>query len=149
MYIKGGKSKSGFVLLEVIAFLAVASTLILLYSKIVAGNYIKSSMYNIKDDILTVNDEERALILETAEEINNTAALKETIANNESFFNLNYEKTSNLNNKLKFQIKKGRCFLVLTKAKTVFYREVKIKEDTNSHKYYIIPLYLQGYNFEL
>lgn len=75
MHIKKNKTtenkRSGYVLLEAIVILAVVASICMFLNKVVANNYLKSSIIYTRDDIKTLSDFEEKTLLDAMKRFSN------------------------------------------------------------------------------
>lgn len=149
MYLK--KRKQGYILLEVLLLVGVVSFLLMVNSKVIVENITKSSLYQIKDDILTLSLNESNLIYEANLEINNSEELVETLADSNKVKSLNYNYTYSKDKNLKIKMVKGQMFLIRYENKKELYRlmDFKVKKIDDKEQIAITPTKYISYNLNL
>lgn len=149
MYLK--KRKQGYILLEVLLLVGVVSFLLMVNSKIIVENITKSSLYQIKEDILTLTLNESNLIYEANLEINNSEELVETLADSNKAKSLNYNYTYSKDKNLKIKMVKGQMFLIRYEKNKELYRwmDFKVKKVDDKEQIIITPKKYISYNLNL
>ena len=120
-------------MLEVVMFLNVLLILIVLSSKMIIANVSKFSLYEIKEDILTLSSEEYELLNEVKESV-----LKQYKEDR----NLEFQYTFSKNNNMQFIIKENEMFIKeddLRSYESIRKINVIVKEDENKTEIIFIP----------
>ena len=113
-------------MLEVVMLLNVLLILIVLSSKMIIANVSKFSLYEIKEDILTLSSEEYELLNEV----------------NKEDRNLEFQYTFSKNNNMQFIIKENEMFIKeddLRSYESIRKINVIVKEDENKTEIIFIP----------
>ena len=105
------KKKQGVVMLEVLLLLNVLLVLIVCNSKIITNNLSKLQLYQIKEDILTLNDLEYEILKEVQELAKNDDEIAQVIKNHKEDLSIKYQYNFSGNENLKFIIEKGKIYL--------------------------------------
>ena len=85
------KKKQGVVMLEVLLLLNVLLVLIVCNSKIITNNLSKLQLYQIKEDILTLNDLEYEILKEVQELAKNNDEIAQVIKNHKEDLSIKYQ----------------------------------------------------------
>ena len=105
------KKKQGVVMLEVLLLLNVLLVLIVCNSKIITNNLSKIQLYQIKEDILTLNDLEYGILKEVQELTKNNDEIAQIIKNHKEDLSIKYQYNFSGNENLKFIIENGNIYL--------------------------------------
>lgn len=105
------KKKQGVVMLEVLLLLNVLLVLIVCNSKIITNNLSKLQLYQIKEDILTLNDLEYEILKEVQELAKNDDEIAQVIKNHKEDLSIKYQYNFSGNENLKFIIENGNIYL--------------------------------------
>ena len=105
------KKKQGVVMLEVLLLLNVLLVLIVCNSKIITNNLSKIQLYQIKEDILTLNDLEYEILKEVQELAKNNDEIAQVIKNHKEDLSIKYQYSFSGNENLKFIIENGNIYL--------------------------------------
>ena len=105
------KKKQGVVMLEVLLLLNVLLVLIVCNSKIITNNLSKLQLYQIKEDILTLNDLEYEILKEVQELAKNNDEIALVIKNHKEDLSIKYQYNFSGNENLKFIIENGNFYL--------------------------------------
>lgn len=105
------KKKQGVVMLEVLLLLNVLLVLIVCNSKIITNNLSKIQLYQIKEDILTLNDLEYEILKEVQELAKNNDEIAQVIKNHKEDLSIKYQYNFSGNENLKFIIENGNIYL--------------------------------------
>lgn len=105
------KKKQGVVMLEVLLLLNVLLVLIVCNSKIITNNLSKLQLYQIKEDILTLNDLEYEILKEVQELAKNNDEIAQVIKNHKEDLSIKYQYNFSGNENLKFIIENGNIYL--------------------------------------
>ena len=105
------KKKQGVVMLEVLLLLKVLLVLIVCNSKIITNNLSKLQLYQIKEDILTLNDLEYEILKEVQELAKNDDEIAQVIKNHKEDLSIKYQYSFSGNENLKFIIENGNIYL--------------------------------------
>lgn len=105
------KKKQGVVMLEVLLLLNVLLVLIVCNSKIITNNLSKIQLYQIKEDILTLNDLEYEILKEVQELAKNDDEIAQVIKNHKEDLSIKYQYSFSRNENLKFIIENGNIYL--------------------------------------
>ena len=105
------KKKQGVVMLEVLLLLNVLLVLIVCNSKIITNNLSKLQFYQIKEDILTLNDLEYEILKEVQELAKNNDEIAQVIKNHKEDLSIKYQYNFSGNENLKFIIENGNIYL--------------------------------------
>ena len=105
------KKKQGVVMLEVLLLLNVLLVLIVCNSKIITNNLSKLQLYQIKEDILTLNDLEYEILKEVQELAKNDDEIAQVIKNHKEDLSIKYQYNFSGNENLKFIIENGNMYL--------------------------------------
>ena len=105
------KKKQGVVMLEVLLLLNVLLVLIVCNSKIITNNLSKLQLYQIKEDILTLNDLEYEILKEVQELAKNDDEIAQVIKNHKEDLSIKYQYSFSGNENLKFIIENGNIYL--------------------------------------
>ena len=111
-------------MLEVVMLLNVLLILIVLSSKMIIANVSKFSLYEIKEDILTLSSEEYELLNEVKESVLKDNEIIKILKQYKEDRNLEFQYTFSKNNNMQFIIKENEMF---------------IKEDENKTEIIFIP----------
>ena len=105
------RKKQGVVMLEVLLLLNILIVLIVYNSKNITSNLNKLDLYEIKEDILYLNNLEYSLLNEVEELIKNDDEIFALINSYNDDFSINYEYSFSENEKLKFLISEGKLYI--------------------------------------
>lgn len=105
------KKKQGVVMLEVLLLLNVLLVLIVCNSKIITNNLSKLQLYQIKEDILTLNDLEYEILKEVQELAKNNDEIAQVIKKHKEDLSIKYQYNFSGNENLKFIIENGNIYL--------------------------------------
>ena len=105
------KKKQGVVMVEVLLLLNVLLVLIVCNSKIITNNLSKLQLYQIKEDILTLNDLEYEILKEVQELAKNNDEIAQVIKNHKEDLSIKYKYSFSGNENLKFIIENGNIYL--------------------------------------
>ena len=105
------KKKQGVVMLEVLLLLNVLLVLIVCNSKVITNNLSKIQLYQIKEDILTLNDLEYGILKEVQELTKNNDEIAQVIKNHKEDLSIKYQYNFSGNENLKFIIENGNIYL--------------------------------------
>lgn len=105
------KKKQGVVMVEVLLLLNVLLVLIVCNSKIITNNLSKIQLYQIKEDILTLNDLEYEILKEVQELAKNNDEIAQVIKNHKEDLSIKYQYNFSGNENLKFIIENGNIYL--------------------------------------
>lgn len=98
-------------MLEVLLLLNVLLVLIVCNSKIITNNLSKLQLYQIKEDILTLNDLEYEILKEVQELAKNDDEIAQVIKNHKEDLSIKYQYSFSGNENLKFIIENGNIYL--------------------------------------
>lgn len=98
-------------MLEVLLLLNVLLVLIVCNSKIITNNLSKIQLYQIKEDILTLNDLEYEILKEVQELAKNNDEIAQVIKNHKEDLSIKYQYNFSGNENLKFIIENGNIYL--------------------------------------
>lgn len=98
-------------MLEVLLLLNVLLVLIVCNSKIITNNLSKLQLYQIKEDILTLNDLEYEILKEVQELAKNNDEIAQVIKNHKEDLSIKYQYNFSGNENLKFIIENGNIYL--------------------------------------
>lgn len=98
-------------MLEVLLLLNVLLVLIVCNSKIITNNLSKIQLYQIKEDILTLNDLEYEILKEVQELAKNDDEIAQVIKNHKEDLSIKYQYNFSGNENLKFIIENGNIYL--------------------------------------
>ena len=98
-------------MLEVLLLLNVLLVLIVCNSKIITNNLSKLQLYQIKEDILTLNDLEYEILKEVQELAKNNDEIAQVIKNHKEDLSIKYQYSFSGNENLKFIIENGNIYL--------------------------------------
>ena len=98
-------------MLEVLLLLNVLLVLIVCNSKIITNNLSKIQLYQIKEDILTLNDLEYEILKEVQELAKNNDEIAQVIKNHKEDLSIKYQYSFSGNENLKFIIENGNIYL--------------------------------------
>lgn len=98
-------------MLEVLLLLNVLLVLIVCNSKIITNNLSKIQLYQIKEDILTLNDLEYEILKEVQELAKNDDEIAQVIKNHKEDLSIKYQYSFSGNENLKFIIENGNIYL--------------------------------------
>lgn len=105
------KKKQGVVMVEVLLLLNVLLVLIVCNSKIITNNLSKLQLYQIKEDILTLNDLEYEILKEVQELAKNNDEIAQVIKKHKEDLSIKYQYNFSGNENLKFIIENGNIYL--------------------------------------
>lgn len=98
-------------MLEVLLLLNVLLVLIVCNSKIITNNLSKLQLYQIKEDILTLNDLEYEILKEVQELAKNNDEIAQVIKKHKEDLSIKYQYNFSGNENLKFIIENGNIYL--------------------------------------
>ena len=122
-------------MLEVVMLLNVLLILIVLSSKMIIANVSKFSLYEIKEDILTLSSEEYELLNEVKESVLKDNEIIKILKQYKEDRNLEFQYTFSKNNNMQFIIKENeiRSYESIRKINVI------VKEDENKTEIIFIP----------
>ena len=129
-------------MLEVVMFLNVLLILIVLSSKMIIANVSKFSLYEIKEDILTLSSEEYELLNEVKESVLKDNEIIKILKQYKEDRNLEFQYTFSKNNNMQFIIKANEMFIKeddLRSYESIRKINVIVKEDENKTEIIFIP----------
>lgn len=103
--------KKGVIMLEVLLILNLLIVIIMYSSKVVAINYKKLEVSDIKEDVKTISEEENELLKEVLIEIMENNEVKEKFYKYKEDKNINYEKSYSKNNDIKLLIRASEIYI--------------------------------------
>ena len=133
---------NGVIMLEVVIFLNVLLILIVLSSKMIIANVSKFSLYEIKEDILTLSSEEYELLNEVKESVLKDNEIIKILKQYKEDRNLEFQYTFSKNNNMQFIIKENEMFIKeddLRSYESIRKINVIVKEDENKTEIIFIP----------
>lgn len=133
---------NGVIMLEVVMFLNVLLILIVLSSKMIIANVSKFSLYEIKEDILTLSSEEYELLNEVKESVLKDNEIIKILKQYKEDRNLEFQYTFSKNNNMQFIIKENEMFIKeddLRSYESIRKINVIVKEDENKTEIIFIP----------
>ena len=133
---------NGVIMLEVVMFLNVLLILIVLSSKMIIANVSKFSLYEIKEDILTLSSEEYELLNEVKESVLKDNEIIKILKQYKEDRNLEFQYTFSKNNNMQFIIKANEMFIKeddLRSYESIRKINVIVKEDENKTEIIFIP----------
>ena len=133
---------NGVIMLEVVMLLNVLIILIVLSSKMIIANVSKFSLYEIKEDILTLSSEEYELLNEVKESVLKDNEIIKILKQYKEDRNLEFQYTFSKNNNMKFIIKENEMFIKeddLRSYESIRKINVIVKEDENKTEIIFIP----------
>ena len=133
---------NGVIMLEVVMFLNVLLILIVLSSKMIIANVSKFSLYEIKEDILTLSSEEYELLNEVNESVLKDNEIIKILKQYKEDRNLEFQYTFSKNNNMQFIIKENEMFIKeddLRSYESIRKINVIVKEDENKTEIIFIP----------
>ncbi len=133
---------NGVIMLEVVMLLNVLLILIVLSSKMIIANVSKFSLYEIKEDILTLSSEEYELLNEVKESVLKDNEIIKILKQYKEDRNLEFQYTFSKNNNMKFIIKENEMFIKeddLRSYESIRKINVIVKEDENKTEIIFIP----------
>ena len=133
---------NGVIMLEVVMLLNVLIILIVLSSKVIIANVSKFSLYEIKEDILTLSSEEYELLNEVKESVLKDNEIIKILKQYKEDRNLEFQYTFSKNNNMKFIIKENEMFIKeddLRSYESIRKINVIVKEDENKTEIIFIP----------
>ena len=136
---------NGVIMLEVVMLLNVLLILIVLSSKMIIANVSKFSLYEIKEDILTLSSEEYELLNEVKESVlkdNEIIKILKILKQYKEDRNLEFQYTFSKNNNMQFIIKENEMFIKeddLRSYESIRKINVIVKEDENKTEIIFIP----------
>ena len=133
---------NGVIMLEVVMFLNVLLILIVLSSKMIIANVSKFSLYEIKEDILTLSSEEYELLNEVKESVLKDNEIIKILKQYKEDRNLEFQYTFSKNNNMQFIIKENEMFIKeddLRLYESIRKINVIVKEDENKTEIIFIP----------
>ena len=131
-------------MLEVLVLLNVLIVLIVLSSKTIVANSSKYSLYEIREDILTLTNEENELLKEVKELILNDQEILSKFKSYKEDNSVNYEYEFSENKNIKLIVVNGNCFLNEVKSSKEFIRKVDcifIESEENIDVIFVPRLY--------
>ena len=134
---------NGVIMLEVVMFLNVLLILIVLSSKMIIANVSKFSLYEIKEDILTLSSEEYELLNEVKESVLKDNEIIKILKQYKEDRNLEFQYTFSKNNNMQFIIKENEMFIKeddLRSYESIRKINVIVKEDENKTEIIFIPI---------
>lgn len=129
-------------MLEVVMLLNVLLILIVLSSKMIIANVGKFSLYEIKEDILTLSSEEYELLNEVKESVLKDNEIIKILKQYKEDRNLEFQYTFSKNNNMQFIIKENEMFIKeddLRSYESIRKINVIVKEDENKTEIIFIP----------
>ena len=133
---------NGVIMLEVVMLLNVLLILIVLSSKMIIANVSKFSIYEIKEDILTLSSEEYELLNEVKESVLKDNEIIKILKQYKEDRNLEFQYTFSKNNNMQFIIKENEMFIKeddLRLYESIRKINVIVKEDENKTEIIFIP----------
>lgn len=133
---------NGVIMLEVVMLLNVLIILIVLSSKMIIANVSKFSLYEIKEDILTLNSEEYEFLNEVKESVLKDNEIIKILKQYKEDRNLEFQYTFSKNNNMQFIIKENEMFIKeddLRSYESIRKINVIVKEDENKTEIIFIP----------
>ena len=133
---------NGVIMLEVVMLLNVLLILIVLSSKMIIANVSKFSLYEIKEDILTLSSEEYELLNEVKESVLKDNEIIKILKQYKEDRNLEFQYTFSKNNNMQFIIKENEMFIKeddLRAYESIRKINVIVKEDENKTEIIFIP----------
>lgn len=133
---------NGVIMLEVVMLLNVLIILIVLSSKVIIANVSKFSLYEIKEDILTLSSEEYEFLNEVKESVLKDNEIIKILKQYKEDRNLEFQYTFSKNNNMKFIIKENEMFIKeddLRSYESIRKINVIVKEDENKTEIIFIP----------
>lgn len=133
---------NGVIMLEVVMFLNVLLILIVLSSKMIIANVSKFSLYEIKEDILTLSSEEYEFLNEVKESVLKDNEIIKILKQYKEDRNLEFQYTFSKNNNMQFIIKENEMFIKeddLRSYESIRKINVIVKEDENKTEIIFIP----------
>lgn len=129
-------------MLEVVMLLNVLLILIVLSSKMIIANVSKFSLYEIKEDILTLSSEEYELLNEVKESVLKDNEIIKILKQYKEDRNLEFQYIFSKNNNMQFIIKENEMFIKeddLRSYESIRKINVIVKEDKNKTEIIFIP----------
>lgn len=129
-------------MLEVVMLLNVLLILIVLSSKMIIANVSKFSIYEIKEDILTLSSEEYELLNEVKESVLKDNEIIKILKQYKEDRNLEFQYIFSKNNNMQFIIKENEMFIKeddLRSYESIRKINVIVKEDKNKTEIIFIP----------
>ncbi|MFR7993823.1 MAG: hypothetical protein ACLU6S_03355 [Clostridium sp.] len=133
---------NGVIMLEVVMLLNVLLILIVLSSKMIIANVSKFSLYEIKEDILTLSSEEYELLNEVKESVLKDNEIIKILKQYKEDRNLEFQYIFSKNNNMQFIIKENEMFIKeddLRSYESIRKINVIVKEDKNKTEIIFIP----------
>ena len=133
---------NGVIMLEVVMLLNVLLILIVLSSKTIIANVSKFSLYEIKEDILTLSSEEYEFLNEVKESVLKDNEIIKILKQYKEDRNLEFQYTFSKNNNMQFIIKENEMFIKeddLRSYESIRKINVIVKEDENKTEIIFIP----------
>lgn len=133
---------NGVIMLEVVMLLNVLIILIVLSSKMIIANVSKFSLYEIKEDILTLSSAEYEFLNEVKESVLKDNEIIKILKQYKEDRNLEFQYTFSKNNNMKFIIKENEMFIKeddLRSYESIRKINVIVKEDENKTEIIFIP----------
>lgn len=129
-------------MLEVVMLLNVLLILIVLSSKMIIANVSKFSLYEIKEDILTLSSEEYEFLNEVKESVLKDNEIIKILKQYKEDRNLEFQYIFSKNNNMQFIIKENEMFIKeddLRSYESIRKINVIVKEDKNKTEIIFIP----------
>lgn len=129
-------------MLEVVMLLNVLIILIVLSSKMIIANVSKFSLYEIKEDILTLSSEEYEFLNEVKESVLKDNEIIKILKQYKEDRNLEFQYTFSKNNNMQFIIKENEMFIKeddLRSYESIRKINVIVKEGENKTEIIFIP----------
>ena len=136
---------NGVIMLEVVMLLNVLLILIVLSSKMIIANVSKFSLYEIKEDILTLSSEEYELLNEVKESVLKDNEIIKILKQYKEDRNLEFQYTFSKNNNMQFIIKENEMFIKeddLRSYESIRKINVIVKKMRTKQKLYLFPHYI-------
>ena len=133
---------NGVIMLEVVMLLNVLIILIVLSSKMIIANVSEFSLYEIKEDILTLSSEEYEFLNEVKESVLKDNEIIKILKQYKEDRNLEFQYTFSKNNNMQFIIKENEMFIKeddLRSYESIRKINVIVKEDENKTEIIFIP----------
>ena len=133
---------NGVIMLEVVMLLNVLLILIVLSSKMIIANVSKFSLYEIKEDILTLSSEEYEFLNEVKESVLKDNEIIKILKQYKEDRNLEFQYIFSKNNNMQFIIKENEMFIKeddLRSYESIRKINVIVKEDKNKTEIIFIP----------
>ena len=127
-------------MLEVVMLLNVLLILIVLSSKMIIANVSKFSIYEIKEDILTLSSEEYELLNEVKESVLKDNEIIKILKQYKEDRNLEFQYTFSKNNNMQFIIKENEMFIKEDDLRS--YESIRKINVIVKQKLYLFPHYI-------